>query len=259
MVEQSTPFGPWTALLAMVGTLLLLVWTQRWLTRHVQILGLYWVHDPDVALYLYFALVLPGVVIHEMSHWLAALLLGVPASLPSIGPKRHKGQRRGRIVLGSVQTAKVDPLRSSLIGLAPLLGGSALVFIIGRSVLGVEELRQAQDLAAFLAGLGDLLHVPDFWLWLYLIFALSNAMLPSEVDIQPLRPVLIFIGLVTAVVLIVVGLPNIPAVIVEEVNAFAGYLASAFGLTLAVDALFILVVGLLELLTRWLQGRWLST
>jgi hypothetical protein len=255
MAEQTAPFGPWTALLALVATLLLLVGAQRWLTRHLQILGWYWVHDSDVALYLYFALILPGVVVHELSHWLAALLLGVPASLPKIGPQQRGGQRRGRVVLGSVQTAKVDPLRSSLIGLAPLLSGSALIFIIGWSVLGVEELRQAQGLAAFLAGLGDLLHVPDFWLWLYLIFALSSAMLPSEVDIQPLRPVLIFIGLVTAVMLIVAGVPSVSPSVVAGVSAFAGYLASAFGLTLAVDALFMLVIGLLELLTRWLQGR----
>jgi hypothetical protein len=35
-------------------------------------------------------------------------------------------------------------------------------------------------------------------------------------------------------------------------------LATAFGLTLAVDLVFMLVIGLLLLLTLWLQGEWLT-
>jgi len=73
---------------------------------------------------------------------------------------------------------------------------------------------------------GDLLRVPDVWLWLYLIFAVSNAMLPSESDMQPVRPVLIFLGIVAVVAVIAVGLPNVPPAIVTGVSAFAAYLAS---------------------------------
>ena len=156
--------------------------------------------------------------------------------------------------LGSVQVGKADPLRYSLIGLAPLLAGATVIFMIGTRVLGVDELT-SQGLAGFWAGLGDLLRVPDFWLWLYLIFAVSNAMLPSESDMQPVGSVLVFLGIVDAVAVIVVGLPNVPPEIVAGVSAFAAYLASAFALTLAVDAVFMLVIGLLGLLTNALKPR----
>lgn len=253
MTSEPAAMSPWLAVATMVVTLLLLLWVTRWLTLHLQILGLRWLNDPDVVLWVYFALILPGVALHELSHWLMALLLGVPASLPTLGPAL-KSQRGGKVTLGSVQTAKVDPLRSSLIGLAPLLAGSTVIFLIGAHVLGVGELT-AQGLDGFLAGLGDLLRVPDIWLWLYLIFAVSSAMLPSEADMQQVLPVLIFVGIVAVVAVIVVGFPNVPPAIVNGVSAFAAYLASAFTLTLAVDAVFMLVIGLLGLLTGALKPR----
>lgn len=246
----------WTPLVALVVTLLPLLLVKRWITRHLQELSLRWVGDPDVALTLYFVLVLPGVVLHELSHWLAARLLGVRVRRLSLGPVRRGRSRR--VSLGSVQVGQVDPVRASLIGLAPLLSGSAVILLIGFMVLGVHELApvfstlSAQEI---LAGLDQLLQVPDFWLWLYLIFAVSNAMLPSQSDMAAVRPVLIFLGIVVALVLIIGGLPAIPEEVVRVVNALASYLASAFGLTLAADAVFMLIIWLLLSLTRRIQDR----
>jgi hypothetical protein len=89
---------------------------------------------------------------------------------------------------------------------------------------------------------------------LYLIFAVSNAMLPSQSDMAAVRPVLIFLGIVAAVVLVVRGVPTIPPGLLQAVNAIASYLAVAFALTLAVDFLFAVVIWLLVQLTRGLQG-----
>jgi hypothetical protein len=244
----------WVPLIALAATLLPLLGVKRWITYSLQELSLRWVGDPDVALAIYFAIVAPGVVIHELSHWLMAKLLGVRVRGLSLGPVR-KGRSR-RVSLGSVRVGKVDPVRASLIGLAPLLSGTAVILLIGTLVLGVDNLAEAmatQGLDGFLAGLRQMTRVPDFWLWLYLIFAVSNAMLPSESDMAAVRPVLIFLALVAAVVLLVGGLPAVPAEVVQAVNAVAGYLASAFGVTLAVDALFMLVIWLLLWLTRRLQ------
>jgi hypothetical protein len=250
-------FGPWTPFVALAATLLALLWVQRWITQSLQDLSIRWVGDPDVALIIYFVIVLPGVVIHELSHWLVAKILGVRVSLPKIGPVR-KGRSR-RVSLGSVRVSSVDPVRASLIGVAPLLGGSAVILLIGNWVLGVGELTTAmsgQGLEGILDGLARVMQVADFWLWLYLIFAISNAMLPSESDMTTIRPVLIFLGIAAAVVLIVTGIPSIPPTVVDGVNAVAGYLGAAFGLTLAVDAVFMAVIGLLLVVTRWSQGYW---
>lgn len=249
-------FSLWTPLIALVVTLLPLLWVKRWITRHLQELGVRWGGDLDVALILYFVVVLPGVVVHELSHWLAAKALGVRVRKLALGPVR-KGRGK-RVSLGSVRVGNVDPVRASLIGLAPLLGGSAVILLIGNLVLGMDELAAAmasQGVTGFLAGLGQLVHVADFWLWLYLIFAVSNAMLPSDSDMDAVRPVLIFLGIAAAVLLIVGGVPVVPEQVVDAVGAVASYLASAFGLTLAVDLVFVVIIGVLSWATRRMQAK----
>ncbi|MGD8624745.1 MAG: hypothetical protein PVF47_12670 [Anaerolineae bacterium] len=245
----------WTPLVALAATLLPLLWVKRWITYSLQELSARWVGDADVALVVYFVFVLPGVVVHELSHWLMAKVLGVRVSKLSIGPVRKK--RGSSVSLGSVRVGKVDPLRASLIGLAPLLGATAIILIIGNLVLGVDDLARAVAGGGFeqiRAALAQLVRVPDFWLWLYFIFAISNAMLPSESDMSTVRPVLIFLGLATAVYLIVAGVPSVSPQALAAVNTIAGYLASAFGLTLAVDIFFALIIALLLAITRRAQG-----
>ena len=247
-------FGTWTPLVGLVATVLPLLLVKRWITDRLQELSWRWAGDLDLALIFYFVIVLPGVVIHELSHWLVAKALGVRVGKLSLGPSR-KGRSR-RVSLGSVRVGKVDPLRASLIGLAPLLGGTATILLIGYLVLDVGDVLHTvsgQGLEGFLSALGELLRVPDFWLWLYLIFAISNAMLPSESDMASVRPVLIFLGILALALLIVGGVPAIPEDLARSVNLVAGYLATAFGLTLGVNLVFMLVIGLLLWVTRWLQ------
>jgi hypothetical protein len=180
--------------------------------------------------------------------------LGIPVRKFSLGPVRRGKSRR--VSLGSIRVGNVDPVRAALIGLAPLLGGTAVILLIGNLVLGIGKLAEAiaaLGVDGLLAGLGQMVRVPDFWLWLYLIFSVSNAMLPSESDMASVRPVLIFLGIVAAVVLVVGGMPRISEETVETVNLVAGYLASAFAVTLAVDAVFMLVIWLLLWVTRRVQ------
>jgi hypothetical protein len=251
-------FGTWTPLLALVATVLPAIWIKRWITRYLQELSLRWVGDPDVALILYFVIMLPGVVVHELNHWLTAVVLGVRVRKLSFGPVRTGRSRR--VSLGSIRVSNVDPVRASLIGMAPLVGGSAIILLIGYLVLDVGSLAEAaagKGMEGALAGLEQLMHVPDFWLWLYLVFSVSNVMLPSESDMDNVRPVLIFLGIVALIVLVVGGVPTIPEDVVTGVNVVAGYLASAFGLTLAVDLVFVLAIWLLLWVTRRFQDRWL--
>lgn len=238
--------GPWTPSFILVITLLAMLWAQRWITRNLQDLGMQWLNDPDVTLILYFVAMLPGVVVHELSHWLMAKVLFVRVSWPKLGPVR-KG-RGGRVSLGSVRVGKADRFREGLIGVAPLLGGTAVILLIGHRVLGVGELVERMGL---LDGLGQMTQVADFWLWLYLVFSVANAMMPSEADMATVRPVLVFLGIVAAGLLIVTGIPTISTKAVQTVNGVAGFLASAFVLTLAVDLLFMALIGLMWWFTRW--------
>src|ERR1700722_1998592 len=68
-------------------------------------------------------LFLPGTIIHEFSHAIAARLLGV-----SVGTMEFMPQIEGEHVkLGSVQVAHSDPIRRFFIGAAPFLFGTLIM------------------------------------------------------------------------------------------------------------------------------------
>ena len=113
--------------------------------------------DPDLALIMYSLLMLPGVLLHEGSHWLAATFLGVRAGRFSVVPERLAD---GTLRLGYVETEHADPLRESLIGVAPLLSGAAAIIFVGYSRLGVAPLGAALALGDLL-GAGTALRAHD--------------------------------------------------------------------------------------------------
>ena len=80
-------------------------------------------------IFLYSILVLPGTIIHELSHWIVAEVLGVRTGQISIFPDLETGASTRR--LGSVATAKSDPFRAFLIGIAPFISGLAILAVLG--------------------------------------------------------------------------------------------------------------------------------
>lgn len=75
---------------------------------------------------LYSLVFLPGTFIHEVSHFLVSLFLLVPVGQMNLIPKLE-GEK---LELGSVPTAKTDIIRGTLIGIAPLIFGVALIFFL---------------------------------------------------------------------------------------------------------------------------------
>ena len=168
--------------------------------------------------------------------------------------------------MGSVRVAHTDPLRASLIGLAPLISGSIAILIIGQLILGLGDVGEVLlngEGGPVWESLLTHLRAPDFWLWLYLIFAVSNAMLPSETDREPWRPVLLFMGLVALLVYLVGWVRQdfgelsrtVPEVVATASLTGLSYLAYAFSLTIAVDAIFIAAIAIIEALVSRLTGK----
>lgn len=89
---------------------------QRWLHRELQAVFLTLTRRPDAALGLFALFLFPGVLLHEVSHWAAARLLGVPTGRISLIPRALPG---GRLRLGYVQTAQTNLVKDALIGLRP--------------------------------------------------------------------------------------------------------------------------------------------
>jgi len=168
--------------------------------------------------------------------------------------------------MGSVRVARTDPLRASLIGLAPLISGSVAILIIGQLILGLGDFGEVLlngEWGQVWESLLAYLQTSDFWLWLYLIFAVSNAMLPSETDREPWRPVILFMGLVAFVFYLTGWVRQdfgelsraVPEVLATASLRGLSYLAYAFSLTVVVDAIFIAVISVLEVLVSRLTGK----
>jgi hypothetical protein len=243
----------WSLLLWLAATLVPLLLIERWIHRHLQGVMLLLTGDSDIAVVLYALPLLPGIILHEASHALMAMLVGVRVGRISIRPKRA-GQR---VQLGFVPVEKTDVVRASLIGLAPLLIGSAFILLIGYAVFGIGAVGtalKAGDWRQVVTGLRGMVEAPDTWLWAYVIFAIGNTMLPSRADRQAWTPILIFLLLVGGAIWIA-GLGPATVESVEQPLATAlRWLATMCTLTIAVDLPFVLLTALVEKLLERVKG-----
>jgi hypothetical protein len=173
---------PFTGLLWFVLTLLPLVFIQRLLHREMQTIFLILTRNPQLTIGLFSIIFLPGVFLHELSHFITAKLLRVRTGRFSLIPRSLSD---GRLLMGYVETAQTDIIRDSLIGLAPLVTGSLFIAYAGMNRLGLGTLMNllaSGQSELFWKELALLPHVNDFFLWFYLAFAVSSTMLPSESD-----------------------------------------------------------------------------
>lgn len=120
-------------------------------------------------------LYLPGTIIHELAHVIVAGALLVQSGEIEFMPQ----VRDDGIKLGSAEIEKTDPFRRAIIGLAPVLVGSAsilgLIYYLNRLF--------SQNSASILA----------FIIIFILIFMLSNTMFSSKKDLEGTVSVLILI------------------------------------------------------------------
>ena len=152
------------------------------LYREIQAIILILTRNPGVTMGIFSILFLPGVFLHEISHFLLAKFLRVRTGKFSIFPQPLPD---GRLQLGYVETARSDVLRDSLIGAAPLIVGTLFVAYVAIYHLQMRVLwdvfRNGQ-FNLFWMGVRALPRVKDFYLWFYLAFAVNSTMMPSESD-----------------------------------------------------------------------------
>ena len=234
-------------LLWCVITLLPLALLQRLLHREIQASLLILSRSPEFSIALFSIIFLPGVLLHEFSHYLIALILGVQTARFSLIPQMLPN---GRLQLGYVETLKSDFFRDSLIGAAPLITGASVVAFLAVTRLDLiplwDTFRNGQFGLVWL-GLTLLPRAQDFPLWFYLIFTISSTMLPSQSDRHAWLP----LGVTMAVLLGLAVLAGAGPWMLEHVAPVLGrFLNSAavvFGLSAALHALLIVPAGLVHL------------
>lgn len=242
-----TDYGNLGWLLLTLGPLLFI---QRWLQREIQAVFLLLTRRLTIALSLFSLLFLPGVFLHEFSHWLMAQLLRVRTGRFSLLPRRIG---RDKLRLGYVETEAVDFFREALIGAAPLISGSAAVAYLGMNCLGVDSLTAAAEAgnwAAFWQAMGALPQQADFWLWFYLAFTISSTMFPSESDRRAWLPVLLVVGVLFFLALAVGAGPWMAVSLKPWFDPVLRTLATIYGISLGLH---------LALLLPFCAFHWLLT
>jgi len=148
----------------------------------------------------------------------------------------------GRLQLGYVETAKTDFLRDALIGIAPLITGGLFVAYAGMARLSLPSLWdnlsiEGQNTAV--ETIAQLSKLPDFWLWFYLIFAISSTMMPSPSDRRAWLPVVFVVTLLIGVGLLAGAGPWMLQHLAEPLNTALRSVSVVFAISLAVHILLV--------------------
>jgi hypothetical protein len=132
-----------------------------------------------------------------------------------------------------------------------------VIFVIGDRVLSVSRAIDALLAAdwrtawANLAGYGQ---AADLWLWLYVVFAVSNTMWPSESDRQSWLTAFLFVAAIGLATFASGLVTEVPPEVVSALMQLVRYLIYAFALTVVVDVVFGLGIGVIEKLLERLKG-----
>jgi len=110
---------------------------------------------------------------------------------------------------------------------------------------------QTGDINALAAAMAELVATPAFAVWLYLLFAVGNAMLPSKSDRHAWPAFLLWLTALTVVVAFATRGSAVLDNLAGPVATFFGYLAVALYIAIAVDILFMALIAAAE----WLLGR----
>jgi hypothetical protein len=231
-----------------------LIIVQRLLHREIQAVFLILTRDTRVTMGIFSMLFLPGVFLHELSHFVMAKILRVRTGNFSIFPQSLPD---GRLQLGYVETAKSDVVRDSLIGAAPLIVGTLFVAYVALYHLQMRVLwdtfRNGQfDL--FWLGVRALPQSQDFYLWFYLAFAVSSTMMPSESDRHAWLELVISITVLFGLALLFGAGPWMLSNVAPRLSTFLSSVAVIFGLSAFFHILLIVPTALIHKLLARVTG-----
>lgn len=228
------PSPAFVAILIFCVALLALAWLSRAISLNIQQVIYNVTRSEQWAVAVYFLVLLPGIFVHEASHWAVALVLGLEPGRFTVWPK----VRGNTIGLGSVTAKSGGMVLDSLVGMAPLFVGTLLVSLCAHLWLGGAVLQAALQGGAS-GGVETWLNVvqtafrrPDAPLWAYLIFTIANGMMPSAPDREPLKPLVVYAAL-AALLYVVLGLP---------LNPFRSLLDAAVGPLMALNSALVITV-----------------
>lgn len=227
-------------LIALIILLALLYYFSRLIIRYLTIISVLLFHNSRIAIYAYSIFFLPGILLHELSHFLMAAALGVPTGQINLFPKKMEGEGE-QWLMGSVQSAETDPLRANLIGIAPMLVGSGAL----ASIVRIGQIWPISPMGI---------------LFLYLLLAIANNMFLSPQDrksIWAIPSLLLILATIGFLVGQIVEAGQWIIALSQQFLPFLQTLVLSFGITAVVDFVFIAILAMIIKLAS--QGRILES
>ena len=121
--------------------------------------------------FLFFIFVLPGTIMHELAHFIMAILLNGKPSSFSLIPKKENNS----YTLGSVSCKNITFYNALFIGLAPLVLIPLSLFF---GYLSINELMK------FINNTSDYNALSMYFVYTYLLFIALVSAMPSDADIK---------------------------------------------------------------------------
>jgi len=255
--------APWL-LAALI--LFLLLRTQKALQRRIFGVGWMVAAHNDAGAVLYTLVLLPGVVLHEVVEWLTAGVLNFKTVRSMRWPEADKnGEIDPKFVM--VEYPKRDPklgppgpaarmkslFSRAIVEITPTLAGLAVILFICNNIVDFPSILKTfpgGDVATISAALGKALGRPDFWLWFYVLFTISNTMMPRRFA----RRGMLILGGVAALfmlVLVIIGFArSVEGWLLGPIPSALIQLSTLFASVLIVDFVFLLLIIVLEALVE---------
>lgn len=225
--------------------------------RHIFKVGWLLTHNFQTTTMLYYTFFLPGVLLHEASRWLMAGILNVRPEGSIQWPEK---QEIAELKLNFVKLAKNTPmLKLAIIATTPILIGLAVVWWIANSVFDVNQFLSILNqprLAGIVPATTFIASRTDFWLWIYLTFAISNTMMHNARDLEGWRPVLMIAG-ATVVLLFIAGIGGqvVFGTIIPSLTNIASVITAIFTVIIGIDLLLTAILGIVEALIERSTGH----
>ena len=190
-------------------------------------------HSQKITIYIVAFLFFPGVLIHEIAHWLMAQLLFVPTGKVEFLPVL----RGSELKLGSVAIAQTDPIRRALIGVAPFLLGTVILLVTLFSYANLDLIPQSIKL--YVVG--------------YMVFEIGNTMFSSRKDLEGTIELLIAVAII-CLALYVIGVRLPPQFFdfftTNEALVFARQSAVFIAVPVVLDIIIVVLLRILLKLAR---------
>lgn len=230
---------------------------ERWLHQHVFKVGWLLTHNYETTTILYYTFFLPGVIMYEVVYWLTAGILNVRAERAIQWPQK---QEIGELKLEFVKISnKANRFQRAIIAISPLIVGMIIIWYIANNIFDINSFLaviSTGNLNDVAAGFRLLTTAPDFWLWVYISFTISNTMFPNSP--KDLQGWWIVGGAVIVIVIVLsfVGFGNqVMGAVVLPIAQVLSVLEGILLMMIAINLLMTISLGIIESSIEYVTGH----